>query len=84
MHFLRLQKANKITLKYLRDKSHWINWNTDTIAALRVVRKTHKQCSCWMCGNPRKYFHERTRKELQAEFSYIEQLREVGVKLWKL
>ena len=20
-------------------------------------------CSCWMCGNPRKYFNERTRQE---------------------
>jgi hypothetical protein len=29
--------------------------------------KLHKlkafHCSCWMCGNPRKYFHEKTWQE---------------------
>jgi hypothetical protein len=24
-------------------------------------------CSCWMCGNPRKYFGELTRQEKLAE-----------------
>lgn len=24
-------------------------------------------CSCWMCGNPRKYLGEKTRQELQHE-----------------
>lgn len=24
-------------------------------------------CSCWMCGNPRKFFNEKTRQEKKAE-----------------
>jgi hypothetical protein len=27
---------------------------------------TRVVCSCWMCGNPRKYYGERTRQELLA------------------
>ena len=30
---------------------------------LRQCRKTGTPCSCHMCGNPRKWFKERTRKE---------------------
>ena len=26
-----------------------------------------KPCSCWMCGNPRRWFGQVTRSELQAE-----------------
>lgn len=33
-------------------------------------------CSCWMCGNPRKYFLERTRQELKAELDEREQLKD--------
>jgi hypothetical protein len=29
-----------------------------------------KRCSCWMCGNPRKYFKERTLQEKKLEHSY--------------
>ncbi|MDO9533038.1 MAG: hypothetical protein Q7O12_13060 [Deltaproteobacteria bacterium] len=29
-------------------------------------RKVRRPCSCWMCGNPRKYFGVRTRQEIKA------------------
>ena len=29
--------------------------------------KNNTVCSCWMCGNPRKYFGEVTRQEKMAE-----------------
>ena len=29
--------------------------------------RTSTPCSCWMCGNPRKYLGERTRQELLAD-----------------
>jgi hypothetical protein len=35
-----------------------------------MLAATRAACSCWMCGNPRKYFGERTvqeRRALQAE-----------------
>lgn len=28
---------------------------------------TPKPCSCYMCGNPRKFFNEKTRQELKSE-----------------
>lgn len=31
--------------------------------ALGKYVQTPARCSCWMCGNPRKYFHERTKAE---------------------
>lgn len=30
---------------------------------LKTLLNTPKPCSCWMCGNPRKYFKEITRQE---------------------
>lgn len=36
------------------------------------------QCSCPMCGNPRRHFGEVTRAERRAELSAHEQVREVG------
>lgn len=33
---------------------------------LHTARKTNTRCSCWMCGNPRKYFGQRTIQELRA------------------
>lgn len=35
---------------------------------------TRTPCSCWMCGNPRKHFGERTRQEAIANISFAEQL----------
>lgn len=34
-------------------------------------------CSCWMCGNPRKYFGEITHQETLAALNFTEQRREV-------
>ena len=33
------------------------------------LAKNNTLCSCWMCGNPRKYFGELTRQEKLAEAS---------------
>ncbi len=40
--------------------------------------KQYQSCSCYMCGNPRKWFGERTRKEIGAEIDYKEQLEEMS------
>lgn len=85
MHYLNLQKAELKIKRYLINKSHWFNWlflkfersEDNKNRTLGMLRYTHKRCSCWMCGNPRKYFKERTRKELIAQQSFKEQLKEI-------
>lgn len=47
------------------------HWGRDRDLALEPVRwgkvvATPTPCSCWMCGNPRKYFGDRTIQELRA------------------
>ncbi len=39
--------------------------NTETPRYLGQVVQTPASCSCWMCGNPRKYNGERTIQELR-------------------
>ena len=43
---------------------------------LNIKRYTPKPCSCWMCGNPRKYFkelsiHEKSDKEFVASLDEL-------------
>ena len=48
---------------YVRDENYYNNFankNADNL----------KKCSCWMCGNPRKHFKERTLQEKKLEHSY--------------
>lgn len=40
----------------------WGN-NTQTDRQLGIVAQTPAVCSCWMCGNPRKFFSELTMQE---------------------
>jgi hypothetical protein len=35
---------------------------------------TRKRCSCYMCGNPRKFWNEKTMQEKKADISFREQL----------
>ena len=45
-----------------------------------VNRET--RCSCYMCGNPRKWWKQRTRHEELAELSTHEQLKDWPAKHW--
>ncbi len=40
-----------------------------------MVANTATLCSCWMCGNPRKCFGEKTRQEALATLNFIEQVQ---------
>ncbi len=40
-----------------------------------MLANTASLCSCWMCGNPRKYFGEKTRQEALATLNFIEQVQ---------
>jgi hypothetical protein len=33
------------------------------------MARTRKPCSCSMCGNPRKYFNEKTMRERRQEYA---------------
>ena len=47
---------------------HWLN----------IMVTTHaKPCSCSMCGNPRRYFNDKTIQEKKFEIEVKEQLEEV-------
>jgi hypothetical protein len=35
---------------------------------------TRKSCSCYMCGNPRKFWNEKTMQEKKSDISFREQL----------
>ncbi len=39
-----------------------------------MLANTASLCSCWMCGNPRKHFGEKTRQEALATLNFIEQV----------
>jgi len=38
------------------------------------MMNNRKICSCWMCGNPRRYFSQKTHKELCADADFRDQL----------
>ncbi|WP_146208325.1 hypothetical protein [Gilliamella apis] len=42
--------------------------------ALKKHITTPKACSCWMCGNPRKYLNEITLQEQRSILNYQEGL----------
>lgn len=48
--------------------------SSDKDVAIGKVACTKALCSCYMCGNPRKYFSELTKQE--KKFSDIEKLDE--------
>lgn len=50
-------------------KNRRISWGWDDLtgtARHSKVVNTRTPCSCWMCGNPRKYSGEKTIQELRA------------------
>ncbi len=53
-----------------RVRSYWVcescNARDDKRTVGRLAR-TPKPCSCFMCGNPRRYENERTRAERRAD-----------------
>ncbi len=50
----------------LKKKRQYYRGRRLTDAALGIVVNTPTLCSCWMCGNPRKYFGEQTIQERRA------------------
>lgn len=46
------------------------------INSKKTLATTATPCSCWMCGNPRKYFKELTLKEKISLINFKEELLE--------
>ena len=61
------QKQNHIARQYKIAKAHdLINVSKDIKEPHRLAKRTAMTCgdpNCWMCGNPRKFFKERTIQE---------------------
>jgi len=53
-------------LKKKRSKYHG-GWAGSSDRTLGLILTTPKPCSCYMCGNPRKHFGERTRQEMLSD-----------------
>jgi hypothetical protein len=67
----------------LESRKHWVNRELRHLFGFRVGRSRAKYvrmlantpvtCSCWMCGNPRKYRGERTQQELRVDAGKLEE-----------
>lgn len=60
-HQARLKKARRFLWGPRRDL------HSEPGRAIGIAIDTPKPCSCWMCGNPRRYFGERSLQELRAD-----------------
>jgi hypothetical protein len=55
------ERISRKRKKYLITQSTCGENNMNPV--LKTLLNTPKTCSCWMCGNPRKYFKEITKQE---------------------
>jgi len=65
----RRSQAVRAKRRAVRVLTHAWDYRNDEInpRLIGVTASTHgAACSCWMCGNPRRYFGEVTIKERQA------------------
>lgn len=61
---IRRHHVNRLKTKR---KFHFgMDFSNDPVAVSRLVR-TPTPCSCWMCGNERKYFGKKTIQEQKHE-----------------
>ncbi len=55
------------------------NWTEDELQrVLGIYRKTKVTCSCYMCGNPRRYWHKITRQEIKQHLNADAECAEIG------
>jgi len=63
----RLRQANKVANRLLKIYHPYEMDEERTNHFRGIYRKVRKHCSCPLCGNPRKWFKQRTRKEAERE-----------------
>lgn len=72
--FRRSQEQKK--KQWVREHFHnyWLNGLDDAKVGIRA--HTPHICSCYICGNPRKHWKQKTLQELKADDALIGQLEE--------
>ena len=69
MRAIRRHHYERLKRKRIRD-NHWYH-GVLSERWLGISINTPTPCSCWMCGNPRKYFKLKTRQEINHELSQL-------------
>jgi len=69
MRAIRRHHYERLKRKRIRD-NYWYH-GTLSERWLGIAINTPTPCSCWMCGNPRKYFKQKTRQEIKHELSQL-------------
>lgn len=81
MHYLRLKRAKQIAQKHWRRELKYITPTTILMRPEKVFigryRKTQVFCSGPCCGNPRKWFGERTIQEQKADINMKQQMEDL-------
>lgn len=63
---LRRMHSARIKRKVVSYYDGWARTSDFPGRILGLLVATRTPCSCWMCGNPRRYMHEATMQELRA------------------
>jgi len=69
MRALRRHHRERIKRKRLRQFHIMFEDRIANLYSKEIIKmlNTAVPCSCWMCGNPRKYWKEKSRQEIQFE-----------------
>jgi hypothetical protein len=65
----RRHHYQRLKAKWKKIRSNEYGARTDDVAIGYQVSTHGKGCSCHMCGNPRKYFNEKTMQEKKADIT---------------
>jgi len=66
-----LRLHHKMRIKSKR-KDYLLMKDLDSISILKFIN-TPKPCSCFMCGNPRKFWKEKTLQEIRSRTNFEEE-----------
>lgn len=72
-HYLRMKKRVR-TIFYIYSGDDCDDYMDERWVCRLVNNICH--CSCFCCGNPRKWWHEKTKQEMIADIDFDEQLKE--------
>lgn len=76
----RRHHTERMKLRARRKIEQW-GYENPSPARIGLWYSTHGQaCSCWGCGNPRKWFDQRTLQEIRHDIGCREWEREYNVK----
>ena len=77
-----LRRHHSQRMKAKARKIHWM-WQLLPTTGWKIQSRVHyyadhlKMCSCYMCGNPRKWWKTKTRQEDEFDLNAQEQIEEL-------